>query len=210
MDKGAEARRAHSVEVVRRLGLPVPPVHLPVIDGSVVRSGLDVVQRIACLSAVAATAYGCAPEVALGWLDEQGLTALLAGTERRYLQQREHSAHDDEAARPEAIYALAWALGLAEGADELLRPAPDDLVRRVPHPPPASVGVDDIDYGVIRRSDEVTQALDTAYCCHWALVDGRLQGRPQAAPEEWVVVERRRAWEWLTSHDEWDDVPMDT
>lgn len=195
---------------VTALGLPQPPGHLPLLDATgPTRSTVEVVRRLSCLSAVAAVAHGCPVTTAQAWLEGEGLLADLTPAEHAYLGRQAHAATDPESSLPEGIYALAWAIGWLAGADQMDEEAPRTLVTTVPGPPPGNP-VEASPPPVPVDAVALLDALDTAYCAHWGLVENRLHGQPSSSPEEWVVVERRRAWEWLTTDDAWDDVPLDT
>ncbi len=63
----------------------------------------------------------------------------------------------------------------------------------------------------LRSDDQIVSAADLAYCLHWAIRQSELEGkRPPGKVPPYVVVERRRALEWLLSDEDWDDVPLDT
>jgi len=63
----------------------------------------------------------------------------------------------------------------------------------------------------LRSAADLLQAADLAYCLHWAIRDAELNGNvaPGRVPPE-VVVERRRALEWMMGDEYWDDVNLDT
>lgn len=65
--------------------------------------------------------------------------------------------------------------------------------------------------GEIRTLEEIASACDLAYCLHWSLRQAQHEEKPvpgKAAPH--VIIERRRALEWLISSEPWDEVSLDT
>ncbi|HUF32990.1 MAG TPA: DUF4272 domain-containing protein [Acidimicrobiales bacterium] len=205
--------RAKSLADVQEVGAATPPEHFPLLDGGLRPRSTDaVVRRIGVLSAVAATAYGCQPAVARAWVAGEGLDEALSDTEVAYLLAEAHSPDDEEAARPEAIFALAWAVQLIPDALDFTVEAPNHLVKAVPHPPPDPQGVEAaVTRAHLRSKAELIAALDLAFCLHWGVVEATLRGTAwssRAVPL--AIVERRRALEWLLSSEDWDEVSLDT
>jgi hypothetical protein len=64
----------------------------------------------------------------------------------------------------------------------------------------------------LREADEIGAELDLAYCLHWAVREASLAGNapPPGMVPSYVVVERRRALEWLAGKDDWDATSLDT
>lgn len=63
----------------------------------------------------------------------------------------------------------------------------------------------------LRSETELLEKADLAYCLHWAIRDAELNGNPTpgSVPAR-VVVERRRALEWMLGEESWDDASLDT
>jgi len=62
-----------------------------------------------------------------------------------------------------------------------------------------------------RKTEEVVTACDLAYCLHWAVRQAEIAGKPTPARlKSYVVIERRRALEWLLGNDAWDAISLDT
>ncbi len=62
-----------------------------------------------------------------------------------------------------------------------------------------------------RPLEQIVMACDLAYFLHWAIRQAELSGKqPPANLKPYVIVERRRALEWLLSKEAWDEVPLDT
>ena len=63
----------------------------------------------------------------------------------------------------------------------------------------------------LRSATEIAAALDIAYCAHWAIENSKLRAQaPPGAVDPYVIVERRRALQWITTKEEWDEVVLDT
>lgn len=110
------------------------------------------------------------------------------------------------------MFALAWSLQLVPEPLDFGQAAPGGLIHAVPHPPPHPNGVADaLARARLRETATLVQALDIAFCLHWGAVASALRRSPlRKALPGWVVVERRRALEWLLGRDDWDEVSLDT
>ncbi len=110
----------------------------------------------------------------------------------------------------EALNAFAWVLGFVPEMP-FDRECVDDLITVFPD---LKAGASSSDYrndARLRLSSEAFEALDLAYCLHWAVVDAQLNGRSSPRSNDaYIIVERRRALEWMMSDVEWDDVSLDT
>lgn len=204
------AIRQRSLKEAARLGYPVS-AELPLSDFDVkARDVNELVDRCLVLHALIAVSYGFPRDAVRAWLGQEDLIGALSASERRYLDAGD--ASDDEFYRgvSESVWALIWALGLAPKLD-FAKPCPDDLVRMLPNLKTAESSSTFRSRAEQRSTDELVAAADLAYCLHWAVTDASLRGdaSPGRVPV-WVVVERRRALEWVLSDEDWDDVPLDT
>jgi hypothetical protein len=145
----------------------------------------------------------------LHWLHEEGLVEYLSENEKHYLDDGKlvKALFSSQA---ECEYVFAWILGYVKSlvwSDY----CPDDLVHFFPdlkmneHSERFRRGVN------LREVDDVIAACDLAYNLHWAVTETKLNSDPVPGKvEEYVIVERRRAFEWVLSDCDWDDVPLDT
>jgi hypothetical protein len=63
----------------------------------------------------------------------------------------------------------------------------------------------------LRPDEEIAAACDLAYCIHWAVRQSHLKGvKMSGKVQPYVVVERRRALEWLLTDASWEEVALDT
>ena len=112
----------------------------------------------------------------------------------------------------ECCYALAWALGFVstedmEMANDLAEP--QELLEIVS---PFHAFKDFKASCKIRHKSEVMDMLDLYYNYHWACDDHRTRPATKCGElNEGVVMERRKALEWLVAKDkDWDDIFLDT
>jgi hypothetical protein len=201
--------RNESIQVAKRLGVDVPPT-LPLLDtGLETRNADQVVSRILAMNAVAAMAYGFDKAKAASWLNQEALNDSLSEQEKHFVFEGKGQP-DRFKGQIEGMWALAWAMGIvselnfskdcdngfATTLPNLKRSQSSAIFRKRIDPRPL---------------EQVVAACDLAYCLHWAIRQAELGGkRPPANLKTYIVVERRRALEWLLSKDVWDEVSLDT
>ncbi len=63
----------------------------------------------------------------------------------------------------------------------------------------------------MKSVSEIAKALDLAYCLHWSIRDAEIHGReiPRVLSPN-VIIQRRKALEWMFSEENWDEVTLDT
>ncbi len=138
--RGAEApdplliREANLVDVAE-LGFPVPPDGYPLVwepgDRARLREVEEIEARAAVLNTVVAATFGAPPEMTAGWLERNGLRAAVTEPEWLFLAEGKGPA-DLYGLHIEALWALAWLLGVAEELDPsaVLRRRSGDVVAR--------------------------------------------------------------------------------
>ena len=201
--------RAQSVERAAKAGIMIPPT-LPLLETSLrVRSQGEAVGRLFCLHAVVAASYGFDKVRALDWLRQECLDTMLIDAELSFLQSGNGNPQVFQP-QVEGMWALAWALSLVEHLD-FWKDCDDRFVTFMPN---LKIGekIGETQRKVrLRHDDDLASACDLAYCLHWAVRQAALQGKqPPARLKAHVVVERRRALEWLLSDERWDVPSLDT
>jgi hypothetical protein len=183
---------------------------LPLLDGDLrMRSEDSVVKRLLCLHAAAACAYGFDRQRAIAWIGRERLSESLTAEERGFI---EHGHGDPNRFRVqiEAMWALAWALGIVS-ALEYGKPCGEGFVALLPNLKTAETTDSLRQNASLRSAAEIAASLDLAYCIHWAIRDAGIARRPARKQiQPYVIVERRRALEWLVGEDDWDDLSLDT
>ncbi|MFG0293753.1 MAG: DUF4272 domain-containing protein [Phycisphaerales bacterium JB050] len=195
-----------------KLGYAINP-HLPTLDSPTsARSLTEATDRLLCLTAVVASAYGFPKNDAKRWLSEHGLDSALAESEREFLASESDTDEVKSQFRwqVETIWAMSWGLQLVRKLN-FAKECSDKLVKLLPDPREFAPLDEFSNRCKLRSVTELLRATDLAYCLHWSIMQAYLNGK--AAPGRvppLVVVERRRALEWLISEDDWDEVCMDT
>jgi hypothetical protein len=206
-----EKVRKESWKEAARLGYPANQ-HLPLLDEpKQVRAQLEVENRLLALYAVVACAYGFSKNRARAWVESEGVGGSLTNNELIFIRS-ESSISDDSGIkwRVEGLWALAWALSCHDNLD-FSDSCSDDFVFIFPdlkRGEPASRFREKL---TIRSLIDITQKCDTAYCLHWGAREMALRGRViyRSVPIN-VLVERRRALEWIISDEMWDNISLDT
>lgn len=204
-----ETIRGRSLATARILGYPTNE-HLPLLDdGAVIRSHDEVVDRILGMLCVAACAYGFDNRKAVEWLGREATTQLLTAAEARFLRTK---AGDRRAfmEQIEAIWALAWGIGIVPDLD-FGKPCAQDFVLRLPDLKEDKSSADFRGIAKLRPHEDIVAACDLAYCIHWAIRESQLAGvKTPGKVETYVIVERRRALEWLLTDVSWEEITLDT
>ena len=209
LESRSAVMRQSSIEMAEQLGIRIP-TSLPNLEPlSVIKGAPQVLDRLFCLNAVAAVAYGFSHHRARAWLDREGLLQSLTKEEADFVGGA--GSREPFQLVVEGAWALAWALRLVPALDPWVGADPA-FVRLLP-----DLKADESttrlreSAGSLRSDEELLSALDLTYCLHWAVRDAALTRSP--APGElagYVTVERRRALEWLVSDARWDKVALDT
>lgn len=202
--------RAQSWNEVERLGLPTNP-DLPELDAvHLTRSQSEAEDRLLCMLATAAAAYGLPSREARAWLQSQDLWRRAEAEERLFLESGAGEARTFKE-QIEGMWALAWALSLARTLDFGVD-CPSDFVSMLPDLRNAESPAAVRRRFQLRPVSEIRRKLDLAYCLHWAVRHLELEGKKVPLRSRgFVVRERRRALEWLTSEDTtWYDMDLDT
>ena len=171
--------RGQSIEIAASLGYATNPA-LPLPEGTECsRTGSEIVDRLLALHAVAATALGFERERARAWLTKERVWEALPRQERRFIDEGT-GHHHRFATAVEAMWALAWALGLIEHLDFSLG-CDDQFVRKMPD---LKVGQSSESLRTkihLRPRDELLSACDLAYCLHWAIREAEIAGKGHLA-----------------------------
>ncbi|GGH58380.1 hypothetical protein HNQ91_000412 [Filimonas zeae] len=188
--------------------------HLPVVPdvaAITLRSEEEILERIYCLTVLAAKGEGVRQEVLDDKIEELNITGFTpieaALLDKETLTEQEQA---NTTWRYECVYVLLWALGLEE---ELGYP---DTICDVPHMVEMVINQSRVileSKAQLRDAEEILEQLDQIYRMHWACVEAHLHHQqPEGGMEAGVVYERHYALNWLTGYEEqeWDEVQTDT
>ena len=201
--------REKSIQTANKLGVDVSPT-LPLLDsGLEMRRADEVISRLLAMNAVAATAHGFDEKKAIAWLNQEALTGSLAEQDKSFVFEGVGQP-DRFKLQVESMWMLAWAMGITNELD-FAKDCDNRFVTMLPNLKQSQSSIDFRKKVNPRPLEQVVAACDLAYCLHWAIRQAELSGKqPPANLKPHVVVERRRALEWLLSKDVWDEISLDT
>jgi hypothetical protein len=206
--------KAESERIIRSLGGGVCDL-LPWRERTKPRPSAEVADRALVLHAMLQIFFGAPTDVAASWIRANRLEPSLSQHDRSVLARKREELTDQEGMNlfwyVEALWAILWAGRLTQDlpidgrvGDNLASLLPNLLANE--------------DAGSFRRRfalrpyDEIYRMLDLYYRAHWYAREGQLRGQPTEPFNLDIIMERRRALEWISdrSIDDWDETPEDT
>jgi hypothetical protein len=173
-----------------------------------------VARRALVLNAMVQIAFKAPIPIIERWISHNGLDGDLVETERVILSKANSDLTDQEQANLfwnlEALWALAWAGSLI---DELPfdQPVGNNLASLSPSLQRNEDGSKFLKRMRLRPHDELFRMLDLYYRLHWWTRNAQLQGQQSGNVSIDIIMERRKALEWvLSAEDDWDNVEMST
>jgi len=203
-----EIRRASLTEA-KRLGYGTNPA-LPLLEVNLaVLPQEDIVSRALALHCVVASSYGFPKHRNLKWLQQEMLVDALTAEENIFLDSSTRQSTQFQI-QGECLMVFAWVLGKVQRLD-FAKPAEGSLVHLYPDLKKNESSAQWQKAVASRSTDEVVAACDLAYCLHWAINQARVDARAQVGSvKPYLIVERRRALEWLLGREQWSDIELDT
>ncbi|MBU2662947.1 DUF4272 domain-containing protein [Actinoplanes bogorensis] len=215
------AVREASLDELDRLGLPLPPPGFPLIwepgDSIELRPTAEIEARAAVLHVVVARCFGMPTELAMSWLLGSHLVDLVTPPEWQFVigakgDHRSFVLHHD------AVFALAWVLGLSRHLDPTAPPE-DRLMSQMPDLPAEETYGHWRSRSLMSPRDPIEAAvlLDLYYCLDWAFQEAEQAGSPLPGEIDGNAIGQRRwALEWAIVligpyHDkpaEWEEVDL--
>jgi hypothetical protein len=201
--------REASLVMAERLGFLANPA-LPLLDfPASSREAPEVVDRILGMHCVAACAFGFSRERAEAWHRQEVQQDALTDAERSFLRTGVGN-RQKFMVQIEGMWALAWAIGSVADLD-FGQACSSSFVGLLPDLKKEQSALSFRSGAAIRTLEKLASASDLAYCLHWAVRQAELSKRPLPRNiGSHVIIERRRALEWLLGSEAWDDVPLDT
>lgn len=215
--------RNTSLSELERLRLPLPPVSFPLVwePGDLVdlRPRAEIEARMAVLNVVLARSFGMPGELAMQWLLDAHLMDRLTPPEWAFVSTGDGD-HRAFALHLEALYALAWLLGIALDLDPI-RPSADGLIERLPqlHDGETYPQWRARTLTAPREPRESAATLDLYYCLDWSYLEAERHRLPlPGLIDSNTIGQRRWALEWAVIfegpyHDPppgWEEVDLST
>lgn len=198
--------RKNSWKTAKKLAYPVNE-QLPLIDLPLnLRQVGEVGRRMLALKAVLACAFSADNrERVQMWIDQEDMTECFTRAETMLIFDGIGDCEKIEL-QIESLWMLGWSVKLFEHMDygaycgdflSDLMPSVENMQSKVPF-------MRNLE---LRSIEEITEALDLAYCLNWGAIEARI--KRFTIPErvrEYVIEYRRKALEWLVSEDDWDKI----
>jgi hypothetical protein len=215
------AVREASLDEVNRLRLPLPPAGFPLIwesgDKVELRSTAEIESRAAILHVVVARCFGMPTQAAMGWLLGSHLVDRVTPPEWQFVMGAKGD-HRSFVLHHDAVFALAWLLGLSRHLDPTAPPE-ERLMHQMPHLPDGETFDSWRSRSLVAPRDPVEAAvlLDLYYCLDWAFQEAERVGLPPPGEVDGNAIGQRRwALEWAVIfhgpyHDrppEWEEVDL--
>ncbi len=186
---------------------------LPYLDRTEPRASSEVADRALVLHAMLQIYFGAPVDVIASWIRANQLDSSLSRHERSLLTKESFTGQErvDLYWYIEALWALVWAGQLTEDLS-INQPVGGDLASLLPD---LQVNEDGSSFRrrfLLRPFDEIYSMLDLHYRAHWYARDGQLNNYSTEPFNLDVIMERRRALEWISDHKlaDWEDTPDST
>jgi Domain of unknown function (DUF4272) len=206
--------RQTSLDELHRLRLPLPPTSFPLVwergDEVDLRPVDEIEARIGILNVVLARSFGMPPKLAMEWLLDAHLIDRLTRPEWHFVVAGEGD-RASFALHLEALFALAWVLGIARDLDPL-RPSANGLVDRLPNLPEGESFATwrSRTLTAPREPREAAALLDLYYCLDWSYLEAERRRQPlPGLIDSNAIGQRRWALEWaVVFHGPYHDPPV--
>lgn len=207
LDKTFMRRKSESV--ASAVGAVIPKSLPTLEDVTLFRSEREIVSRLLALNGLIATTVGFSKERAIQWMEAQGVGRSLVPAEDAFLRSGQGEPMQFQIL-VEAMRALAWSVQIVEDMD-VFSPCSNTFVLAMPNLKEDEPVAQWFEKANLRPVEEIEQMLDILYCLHWAIREASLGGvKLRRTLESSVVIERRRALEWVTHEEEWGEIELDT
>lgn len=204
-----KAIRDKSIKSALAIGIEVSSA-LPLLeDVIVIRDKNEILDRCLALFATIACSYGFDKIQAKEWLQKEGLDTSVPISELRFLSGEDKNKFFFQS-QVEALNAFAWILGLIDTMD-FEQVCDNNLVSLFPDIKNQQSSVAFKAKTNLISIEDIVEKCDLAYCLHWGIKNLKLEN--EKLPVNicaHVIVERRRAFEWVLSNESWDELGMDT
>ena len=187
---------------------------LPYLDRASLRSIEEVVGRALVLNALINIHFEAPTKVIKDWIETHNLSAHLTDREKDILNRDNSLLTEQELTNLywyiESLWALMWATTIIDEmpfdkgiADDMISFCPDLENDEGPEKFTKNM--------VLRSANDIFKELDLYYRLHWWTRDGSLKGYSTGNVSLDIIMERRKALEWLFSPNiDWDNFPDDT
>lgn len=205
--------KSENTESLRRAGIEVID-HLPVLDDAEVRAETLVARRWIAMAALLQLHFKAPEAFIKEYLDENGLLEALSSEENEILNTGYENLNEQQKTNLywtiEAIWALAWA-GQKHESLTWNTGVEGSLASMLPNFAEKEAAQSFVASYRLRSKKELFSKLDMLYRAHWFARQRDLQGEKSTLVDLDIVMERRKALEWVCdAEQEWDEISLDT
>jgi hypothetical protein len=188
---------------------------LPVMErNEPMRSNEELINRALILNALVNIYFKAPIHIIKSWIEQYNLTSFLSESEKKLLDKKNDELTEQENINifwfNEALWALMWAGNLIKDLP-IDKCVEDRMVKLCPN---LEKGEDDSKFRKkikIRPKEELYKKLDLYFRTHWYTENGRLNNYPTGNISGDIIMERRKALEWVIDNTlDWDNVLLNT
>lgn len=188
---------------------------LPLLDDdALARDAQAAARRALVLNAMLQISFKAPIAVVRDWIASNGLDGELSSSERAILEKDDADLTEQERTDLywyiEALWALTWAAGKVEDL-AFNKPVGPELASLMPNLRENERGEAFMSQAKLRPRQELYRMTDLYYRLHWWTRTAQLHGEPSGDARLDIVMERRKALEWLLNENgTWDEVELST
>jgi hypothetical protein len=183
-------------------------------NNKIIRSNEELINRALILNALVNIYFQAPIHIIKGWIGQYNLTDSLSKSEKELLDKENDELTEQEKINifwfNEALWAIMWAGNLIKDLP-IDKCVEDCMVKLCPN---LEKGEDDSKFRKkikIRTKDELYKKLDLYFRTHWYTEDGRLNNYSTGNISGDIIMERRKALEWINDNTlDWDNISMNT
>ncbi|MBY0271318.1 MAG: DUF4272 domain-containing protein [Burkholderiales bacterium] len=187
---------------------------LPCLDRAELRPADEIIGRALVMNALLNIYFKAPIPVVAEWILKHGLTGHLSNTERDLLRCKNDALSEQQLIDLfwyiEALWALMWVGSLIDDLP-FQSPVEDRMASMCPNLEKNEGPQKFTERMRLRKPNKIFQMLDLYFRVHWWARDGQINGYTTKPADLDIVMERRKALEWvLNPNCNWDDVPLNT
>lgn len=173
----------------------------------------EIIARALAMNALINIAFEAPVPVIAEWITRHGVEGALSDSERTILDKKTEQLTEQEKTDLhwylESLWALMWVGGVVDELD-FDDGVPDTMAALCPDLQKGEDGAKFAGFRM-RSYEEIFEKLDLFYRLHWYARNGALTGTPTPPVDQSVIMERRKALEWVLDRgSDWDDVELST
>lgn len=201
--------RTASTNAAKALGIDVSTT-LPLIEPPYRTKNVhETISRILAMNVMAAIAYGFDKTKGIAWLSREKLEGSLSEHKRTFLSKGSGDTTPFKL-QIEGMWALAWSIGVVKELD-FAKDCDEKFAQELPNLKLNQGGENLRRIANQRPLEEILGACDLAYCLHSAIRESQITNKNSPKKlKPYVILERRRALDWLLSEESWDEIDLDT